>query len=156
MRWLLLVGLAGLIGCGGSGASKGAESGGRKKTAGEECIEQANIVQTPPTDAPERVDLAAITVRHAALKEAGNVIWTREEACLRAAEARKKLLAGSDWDTVFNEYSDAKGAGGGELFGVTQGDLEPAFAGAAFSLKVDELSYPVESKRGFHVIWRKK
>jgi hypothetical protein len=151
-----LVGLVALVACGGGGAGKGAENSGRKLTPGEQCIEQANIVQTPPTDAPERVDLAAITVRHAALKDAGNVIWTREEACLRAAEARKKLLAGTDWETVFNEYSDAKGAAGGDLFGVTQGDLEPAFAGAAFSLKVDELSYPVESKRGFHVIWRKK
>ena len=42
------------------------------------------------------------------------------------------------------------------LYDVTQGSLEPAFADAAFSLKVDELSYVVETKRGFHIIWRKK
>jgi hypothetical protein len=155
MRRTFIVLFMGLIGCGGG--SKGAESGGdRKSSPGEDCISQANIVMTPPTDAPIRVDVAAITVRHAALRDAGNVIWTREEACLRAVEARKKLLGGGDWDSVFTKYSDAKGATNGEMFGVTQGDLEPAFAGAAFSLKVDELSYPVESKRGFHIIWRKK
>jgi translocation and assembly module TamA len=67
-----------------------------------------------------------------------------------------KLIGGGDWDTVFAEYSDAKGATQGALYDVTQGSLDQQFAGAAFSLQVDELSHPVETKRGFHIIWRKK
>ncbi len=128
----------------------------REDSAGTQCIEEANVPRVPSTEAPERIDVAHIVVRHAGLRDAGDVYRTREEACLRAREARQKLLGGADWDTVFKEYSDAKGATQGVLYDVTQGSLEPAFAGAAFSLAVDELSYVVETKRGFHVIWRKK
>jgi len=110
----------------------------------------------PSTEAPEREDLAHILVKHAGVRDAGGVYRTREEACLRAMEARQKLLGGASWDDIFKEYSDSKGATQGVLYDVTQGSLEPAFAGAAFSLAVDELSYVVETKRGFHIIWRKK
>ena len=102
------------------------------------------------------MDLAQILVRHAGVKNSADVTRTEEEACLRAQEARKKLLGGADWDEVRKQYSDEKGATDGVLFGVAQGDLHPAFAGAAFSLKVDELSHVVETPRGFHVIWRQK
>ena len=123
---------------------------------GSRCIDQARIPRSPAPDAPQLMNVAHILVRHAGLDDAGSVTRTREEACLRAEEARGKLLAGSEWDTVFNEYSDAKGATQGELFDVNQSSLDPDFANAAFALKVDELSHVVESKRGFHVIWRKK
>ena len=123
---------------------------------GIQCIDDAQVQLTPPADAPERIDVAHIVVRHAALRDSGGATRTREEACLRANQARQKLLEGGDWDAVFEEYSDAKGATSGVLYDVPQGSLEPAFAGAAFSLKVDELSHVVETRRGFHVVWRKK
>jgi hypothetical protein len=142
-----------LVGC-GSGAEKPAKS--VAANPGSQCIDQARIPRKPAPDAPQLMNVAHILVRHAGLDDAGSVTRTREEACLRAMEARERLLAGSDWDSVFAEYSDAKGATQGELFDVNQDSLEPAFADAAFALKVDELSHVVESKRGFHVIWRKK
>lgn len=123
---------------------------------GSRCIDRARTARKPPIDAPERMDLGQILVRHAGVRDAKGATRTREEACLRAEEAREKLLSGGDWDSVFSEYSDAQGASQGMLYDVTQGSLEPAFADAAFSLKVDELSYVVETKRGFHIIWRKK
>ncbi len=142
------------LACGGGKPAK--EPSASKSSPAIACIEEAETRQTPPTDAPERMDLAHIVVRHAGVRDSGDVTRTREEACLRAMEARKKLLDGVDWEEVYKEYSDAQGATGGVLYDVTQGSLEPAFAGAAFSLDVDELSYVVETKRGFHVIWRKK
>lgn len=123
---------------------------------GSRCIDRARTPRKPPIDAPERMDLGQILVRHAGLRDARGATRTREEACLRAEEAREALLSGGDWDSVFSKYSDAQGASQGVLYDVTQGSLEPAFADAAFSLKVDELSYVVETKRGFHIIWRKK
>jgi NIMA-interacting peptidyl-prolyl cis-trans isomerase 1 len=147
-----------LTSCGGGQPEANDAGDGKKKQKpeGVECIDQARTKFVPSTSAPERIDLAHITVRHAGLREAGDVTLTREEACLRALEAREKLLAGGEWDAVFKEYSDARDETDGVIFDASLGSLEPAFAGAAFSLKVDELSYPVETKRGFMVIWRKK
>ena len=123
---------------------------------GIQCIDKAKIERQPPADAPTHIDVAHIVVRHAGVRNAGDVIRTREEACLRAEAAREKLLASGDWDAVYEEYSDSKGAAEGVLYNVTQGSLDSAFAGAAFSLEVDALSHVVETSRGFHVIWRKK
>jgi hypothetical protein len=148
------------VGCGGA-QQRSADSSDLKlmmgnKDPGMQCLTNAEVVQRVPADAPARIDLAYITVRHAGVKDAGDVTRTREEACLRAIEAREKLFAGGEWDAVYAEYSDAKGATQGVLYDVTEGSLDQQFAGAAFSLKVDELSHPVETKRGFHIIWRKK
>lgn len=152
--WLLL---GVLTACGGgSKVSDAPKTAASKSAPAMQCIRDAEVRQTPPTDAPDRMDLAHVVVRHAGVRDAGDVTRTREEACLRAQEARQKLLSGSDWEEVYAEYSDSKGATGGVLYDVTQGSLDPAFAGAAFSLKVDELSHVVETKRGYHVIWRKK
>jgi len=164
MRHLVLILALSILACGGKhkGDREARSSGERDRkehrddSPGTQCIEQAKIARTPSTEAPERIDVAQILVRHAGVRDAGGVYRTREEACLRAMEARDKLLAGGDWDEVFKKYSDAQGATQGVLYDVTQGSLEPAFAGAAFSLAVDELSYVVETKRGFHIIWRKK
>jgi len=156
-RWLM-IGVWGLTACGGS--SKGADDPSTAATIadspGIQCIDKAKIERQPPVDAPTHIDVAHIVVRHAGVRNAGDVIRTREEACLRAEEAREKLLASGDWDAVYDEYSDSKGAAEGVLYNVTQGSLDPAFAGVAFSLEVDALSHVVETSRGFHVIWRKK
>ncbi len=144
------------VGCGHKSSKHAESSSEANLSPGTRCIEEARAPRKPPTDAPERIDVGQILVRHAGVRDAKGATRTREEACLRANEARQKLLAGSDWDDVFKEYSDSQGATQGTLYDVTQGSLEPAFADAAFSLQVDELSYVVESKRGFHIIWRKK
>jgi NIMA-interacting peptidyl-prolyl cis-trans isomerase 1 len=147
-----------LVSCGGSqsNASDAGEPKKKGKPEGVVCVEQARTELRPSTGAPERIDLAHITVRHAGLREAGDVTLTREEACLRALEARKKLLGGSDWDSVFKAYSDNRDETDGVIFDATQGSLEPSLADAAFSLEVDELSYPIETERGFVIVWRKK
>jgi peptidyl-prolyl cis-trans isomerase NIMA-interacting 1 len=148
------------MGCGG-GQQRSADSSDLKlmmgnKDPGKQCLVDAEVVRHAPADAPERIDVAHILVRHAGVKDAGDVTRSREEACLRAIEAREKLFAGAEWEAVYAEYSDAKGATQGALYDVTQDSLDQQFGGAAFSLKVDELSHPVTTKRGFHIIWRKK
>lgn len=156
MRIGLGVVLLFLVACGGSKKGAKGSSHDIEDSPGIRCIEEAKASRTPPTTAPERMDLAHILVKHAGVRDSKGATRTREEACLRALEARKKLLAGGDWDEIFKDYSDSQGATQGVLYDVTQGSLEPAFAGAAFSLAVDELSYVVETPRGYHVIWRKK
>lgn len=158
MRHLTWISIVLSVGCGGSSpsAKEPERASTPRASPGLACIDAAKARLTAPADAPERMDLAHILVRHAGVRNAGEVTRTREEACLRAKEAREKLLAGADWDASYEEYSDSQGATRGVLYDVTQGALEPAFAGAAFSLQVDELSHVVETPRGYHVIWRKK
>ena len=148
-----------LTACGGGSAPEAeTPKPSEQLTAGEKCIKEANVKQTPPTDAPERIDVAHIVVKHDQVKGAikENIIRTREEACLRAQQARKFLLESNDWDAGYKKYSDGGGAMEGKLSNINQGDVEEAFANAAFSLKPDELSHVVETPRGFHVILRQK
>jgi len=73
---------------------------------------------------------------------------------LRALKALDKLKDGAAWADVVEAYSDAPGPNNGALGRVSKEDLDPSFAAAAFSLDVSEVSYVVESFRGFHVIMR--
>ncbi len=145
--------------CGGGSAAEAENPKAPEKlSAAEKCIRDANIKLTPPTDAPERIDVAHIVVKHDQVKGAikENISRTRDEACLRAEQARKFLLETNDWDAGYKKYSDGGGATEGVLSNIGQGDVEEAFANAAFSLKPDELSHVVESPRGFHIILRQK
>ena len=118
------------------------------------CLERAALPREPRKDAPERINVSQILVRHADLDRADGATRSRGEACLRAEQAREKLLAGSEWKAVVTDFSDAAGATHGALGKVAKEDLEPSFAAAAFALDVGEVSHVVESKRGFHVIVR--
>src|SRR5215211_1379091 len=91
IAWMAVVIMAS---CGGGQGAKGA--GDNKAAAGgspgEQCMARADTPSTAPVDAPERMDLAQILVRHAGVKNSADVTRTADEACLRAEEARKKLL----------------------------------------------------------------
>jgi parvulin-like peptidyl-prolyl isomerase len=126
-------------------------SGDPKEAA---CLEQAGLAREPRQDAPEKITISHVLVRHADLKRAEGATRTRGQACLRADEAREKLLAGAEWADVVKEYSDAGQATGGSLGTVGKDELEATFANAAFALGAGELSHVVETERGFHVIVR--
>jgi len=145
------------IACGGSAAAGGAKGpDGTSATGESSCLAKANASYERKPNEPRRIGVRHVLVRHAESKNASGATRTREQACERALEARKKLESGADWDDVVKEYSDEKGAAErhGSLGSVARDDLEPAFAAAAFSLGVDETSYVVESKAGFHLIQR--
>jgi peptidyl-prolyl cis-trans isomerase NIMA-interacting 1 len=146
-----------LFGCGG-GQSEAKAPKTEQLTPGEKCIEDANVKQVPPVDAPQRIDVAHILIKHDQVKGAikEGVTRTREAACLRANEARKFVLSSNDWDAAYEKYADGGGATKGELSDIAQGDAEKKFSDAAFSLGAGEVSHVVESPRGFHVIVRKQ
>jgi len=146
-----------VVACGG-GQPKAEGPKSEKLSAGEKCIRDANVKQTPPLDAPQRIDVAHILIKHDQVKGAvkENITRTREAACLRALEAREFVLSSNDWEAAYKKYSDGGGATEGVLSGIAQGDTEAAFSNAAFSLKVDEISHVVETPRGFHIILRKQ
>jgi peptidyl-prolyl cis-trans isomerase NIMA-interacting 1 len=118
------------------------------------CLEQAALPREAKKDAPEKITISHVLVRHADLKRSEDATRTRGQACLRAEEAREKLLAGAEWADIVKSHSDAGEATGGSLGTVGKDELEPTFADAAFALGVGELSHVVETSRGFHVIVR--
>jgi len=81
---------------------------------------------------------------------------TRDEAQARsrAEQARQRLQQGEDFATVARELSDDRGSGmnGGDLGWVRPGQTVPAFEEAMNSLGPNQLSEPVRSQFGYHVI----
>ncbi len=119
-----------------------------------QCISDANAGASMPANAPAKVSVRHILVRHTSLKDPRGATRTREQACERALSALQALGAGNvEWGLAVTEYSDAKDDNLGR---VSADELDPRFAAAAFSLDVDQLSYVVETDRGFHVIWREQ
>jgi parvulin-like peptidyl-prolyl isomerase len=70
----------------------------------------------------------------------------KQEAQSRADEARSRMLAGEDFDKVFQKYSDSSSVGE-----VQQGQMVDAVENIVFNLKLDEVSEPVEVENGIYV-----
>jgi len=79
---------------------------------------------------------------------------TPEEALAKATELRAKIVAGADFAVVAKESSDDKGSGanGGDLGAFSKGQMVPEFDKEAFLLPVGQVSQPVKSPFGYHII----
>jgi NIMA-interacting peptidyl-prolyl cis-trans isomerase 1 len=142
------------FGCGGTQTRETSAKGASGSNKEKECLAAAASHAEPKPDAPNRISVSHIVVRHAELAHPDGATRTRGEACLRALDALSKLKDGAKWAEVVKEYSDSPGPNDGSLGSVTKDDLDPSFAATAFSLDVSEVSYVVESYRGFHIIMR--
>jgi parvulin-like peptidyl-prolyl isomerase len=112
---------------------------------------QANP-QTGPTSIAARHILISFVGARGATEETTR---TREQALQLAAEIVELARTDpNDWDTLAGEYSDDPGGNGGDLGSFGRGQMVPAFERAAFGLRIGEVSDPVESPFGFHVITR--
>jgi hypothetical protein len=71
-----------------------------------------------------------------------------------AASIKKQLDAGADFATLAKKDSTDPGSKdqGGDLGWFGKGVMDPAFEQAAFSLKVGQISDPVKSSFGYHII----
>lgn len=79
---------------------------------------------------------------------------TEEEALAKAKEIREKLLKGGDFAALAKAESDDAGSGanGGSLGTFGHGRMVPQFEQEAFKLPVGQLSEPVKSQFGYHII----
>lgn len=79
---------------------------------------------------------------------------TDAEALAKAQDLRKKIQAGQDFAALAAQESDDTGSGanGGDLGFFRRGQMVPSFEQAAFALKPGELSEPVKSPFGYHII----
>jgi peptidylprolyl isomerase/peptidyl-prolyl cis-trans isomerase C len=72
----------------------------------------------------------------------------------QAKEIKKKLNKGSNFADLVKEFSKDEGskANGGEIGYVLKGQLVPEYEGKAFTLKKNEVSDPVKTQFGWHLI----
>jgi peptidyl-prolyl cis-trans isomerase C len=79
---------------------------------------------------------------------------TDAEALTKAQELRKKLVDGADFAALAISESDDSGTAsrGGDLGFFRHNQMVPAFDEAAFKLNVGELSEPVKTPFGYHLI----
>jgi len=72
----------------------------------------------------------------------------------RLLDLRKRIIAGEDFTTLAVLYSEDPGSSprGGEIGFLGKGELDPAYAKTAFSLKEGTVSTIVESEFGYHII----
>jgi parvulin-like peptidyl-prolyl isomerase len=95
-----------------------------------------------------RVQGAQVAVRP------GQKDLTEAEALAKAQDLRKRIQAGEDFAGLARQESDDTGSGanGGDLGFFRRGQMVPSFEQAAFALQPGELSEPVKSPFGYHLI----
>lgn len=122
-----------------------------------------------PTDADlqayyneHKADYDTVTARHILIRMTGSAVPLKEgekdlsddQALAKAKDIRAKLVAGGDFAELAKAESDDAGSGanGGALGDFTRGRMVPQFEEAAFALKVNEISEPVKTQFGYHII----
>lgn len=83
--------------------------------------------------------------------EASHILTATKE---EADEVAAKLADGGDFAELAKEYSTdtATAENGGELGSFGAGEMAAEFEEAAFAMEVDEISEPIETEYGFHII----
>jgi peptidyl-prolyl cis-trans isomerase C len=107
-------------------------------------------------------DWESVTAKHILIRfkespapaRAGQKELTDDEALAKAKEIRAKVIAGGDFAALAKTESDDTGSGaqGGDLGNFTRGKMVPQFEEAAFSAKVGEVTEPVKTQFGYHLI----
>lgn len=122
-----------------------------------------------PDDAAKRAyyndhknDYDLVTARHILIRMKGSAVplrnggkdLTDEEALAKAKDLRAKIVAGGKFDELAKAESDDTGSGmnGGDLGEFSRGRMVPPFEEAAFALKAGDVSEPVKTQFGYHVI----
>ncbi|NWF84795.1 MAG: peptidylprolyl isomerase [Bryobacteraceae bacterium] len=79
---------------------------------------------------------------------------TDAEALEKTKQLRERLVKGEDFATLAKAESDDVGSGaqGGDLGSFARGRMVPVFEQAAFTLPINEISQPVKSQFGYHLI----
>ncbi|MEQ1947714.1 MAG: peptidylprolyl isomerase [Bryobacteraceae bacterium] len=87
-------------------------------------------------------------------QRAGQKELTDAEALAKAKDLRAKIVAGGDFAALAKADSDDTGSGaqGGDLGDFTRGRMVPQFEEAAFAAKIGEVTEPVKTQFGYHLI----
>jgi len=112
-------------------------------------------------DQLEKVHCSHLLVKHAGSRRPSSwrtekITRSIEEALELLAEYRSQIASGQKtFAELAKKNSDCSSAKkGGDLGEFKRGQMQPSFEKAAFALKKGEMSGPVESESGVHIILR--
>lgn len=123
----------------------------------EPVVSAAASTSPPPARTPDAIAAQHVLVAYKGAKNADKKITrSKADAKKRADEVVTKAKAGSDFSVLVAEYTDdaATKDRQGSLGKFTRDKMTKPFGDAAFALAVDQVSDPVETEFGFHVIKR--
>lgn len=110
-----------------------------------------------PDKPPEAVAAQHVLIAYRGAKNAPKEVKrSKAEAQKLAEEVAQKAQSGTDFTELVKQYSEDPGTKDrlGSVGKFTPDKMVKPFSDAAFKLKVDEVSAPVETEFGFHVIKR--
>ncbi|MCP4603930.1 MAG: hypothetical protein GY847_25980 [Proteobacteria bacterium] len=113
---------------------------------------------TPPKPNKIRLSAAHVLITHdQSRRKPPSVNRTKAEALAMAKEVYQKVKAGADFAKMAKEYSEGPTKEkGGDLGIFLAQKMVPAFSEATKALEVGEISEPIETVFGYHIIKRQK
>jgi len=111
-----------------------------------------HIVQLTDYKGGDRNLVPQTHVRHILITP--NELVSDDDARTRLEQLRQRIQGGDDFAALARSHSDDKGSAiqGGDLGWVNPGDLVPRFEETMNSLATDQLSEPVRTRFGWHII----
>ncbi len=130
---------------------------------------QQLVQSAQPTEAELKASFGArksefeqVKARHILVRVQGSRLAARKgqkeltdaEALAKAKELRDRIVKGEDFAAVAKAESDDTQSGpkGGDLGTLTRGRMIPEFEKAVFDLKPGEISEPVKTQFGYHIV----
>ncbi|WP_031435533.1 peptidylprolyl isomerase [Methylomarinum vadi] len=111
-----------------------------------------HIIKMLEMEGMEKHIVTKTKVRHILIKT--NELIDDEEAKKRLLALKQRIMDGDDFATLAKSHSDDKGSAikGGDLDWVGPGALVPPFEAAMNKLVINEISDPVQTQFGWHII----
>ncbi|MFP3981795.1 MAG: SurA N-terminal domain-containing protein [Desulfobacterales bacterium] len=121
---------------------------------GEVDVSESAIEDYYQSHKSEFTSEETVTARHILLKVPENADEkTVQETRKKALEISEKARSGRDFAELAREFSEGPSAGeGGDLGTLKKDDTVEPFADKAFSMEAGEISEPVRTRFGFHII----
>ncbi len=139
--------------------SKSANSKKGDTSDNSQTVSKGSQDDNRPQEVPSELNAAHILIMHnQSARKPPHVNRTKEEALTRANEvAAKARQEDADFAALAREYSDGpSGADGGNLGNFEPDAMVGPFSDATMRLKIGEISAPIETDFGYHIILRKE